>query len=280
MTITAKVILCSQIDAKGAPPIWTLQLRYPRFIHAEFMTHRAFSRNASSSRAIPVRKMFEEISREPAMPVHWGRNQKGMQADVELDDEGIKRARFAWREACEAALIQAEKLEAMGLHKQIVNRVLEPFSHINVIVTATEWDNFFSLRDHKDAQPEIRVLARKMRDAMTDVYFENKINIIEPGDWHLPYIRPNEQEYSHQIKIKLSAARCARVSYLAHDGSVPTTGADIELYDRLIEAKPAHASPIEHQAMAHTSFGALYPTFANFKGWQSHRHQLEMRGEL
>lgn len=289
MTISAKVILCSQLkEPNGAPPIWTLQLRYPRMIHAEFMTHRAFSRNASSSRAIPVKKLIEDVRNDPAMPVFWGRNQAGMQADVELTDAEIIVAKKGWRAASEAAIEQAEFLMGIGLHKQLANRVLEPFSHINVILTATEFDNFFLLRDHKDAQPEIRALAKKMREAMTDVYWDDKINYIEPGEWHYPYLRPSEQEHAHQIKVKLSAARCARVSYLAHDGSVPTTGADVELYDRLIEAKPAHASPVEHQAMALSQNFNLpnvggKPQWAcrgNFVGWESHRYQLEQQGKL
>lgn len=277
VTISAKVILCSQLEAKGAPPIWTLQLRYPRMIHAEFMTHRDFSRNASSSRAIPIAKMIEDVRLDPAMPVFWGRNQKGMQADVELTEAEIVQAKKQWRDASEAAIEQAERLMGLGVHKQLANRVLEPFSHINVIVTATEWDNFFKLRDHRDAQPEIRALAIKMRAAMTDVYWDNKINIIEPGQWHMPYVRPSEQEYSDTIKQKISAARCARVSYMTHDGKPSTVDQDIELFDRLIVQKPAHASPVEHQARAMDPWHGRY---ANFKGWQSFRHQLEMEGKL
>lgn len=277
MTISAKVILCSQIDAKGAPPIWTLQLRYPRFVHSEFMTHRAFSRNASSSRAIPVKKLIEDIRLDPAMPVHWGANQKGMQADVELSEDDIIKCRKEWRRAAESACDHAEELMRLGLHKQVANRVLEPFSHINVIVTATEWDNFFTLRDHNDAQPEIRALARKMRAVMTDAYWDNKINMIEPGQWHLPYVRPAEQVLADTIKQKISAARCARVSYMTHDGKPSTVEEDVALYDRLIVQKPAHASPVEHQARA---MDPWHGTYANFKGWQSFRHQLEMAGEL
>lgn len=284
VTISAKVILCSQVDWQGYPPIWTLQLRYPRFIHAEFMTHRAFSRNASSSRAVPIKKLAEEARNEPAMPVYWGRNQKGMQADVELNDKEIAAARFKWREAAGVAADLALSLETLGLHKQIANRVLEPFSHISVIVTATEFDNFFQLRDHRDAQPEIRALARKMRDAMTDVYFEDKINKLEPGQWHLPYVRPTEMEYSDQIKQKISAARCARISYMTHEGKPSTVEQDIALYDQLIVQKPAHASPIEHQAMAMSATNAgiafIHKNYANFKGWQSLRYQMEARGEL
>lgn len=287
MTISAKVILASQLHERGSPIIWTLQLRYPRMVHAEFMTHRAFSRNASSSRAIPVKKLIEDIRLDPAMPVFWGRNQSGMQADVELGEADIVKAKKQWRDAADAAIEQAERLMELGVHKQLANRVLEPFSHINVIVTATEWDNFFLLRDHRDAQPEIRALAKKMREVMTDYAWDNKFNYVEPGQWHLPYVRPTEMIYSDQVKQKISAARCARVSYMTHDGKPSTVDADVELYDRLIVSKPAHASPVEHQAMAMAGVptpvvGRLYDyqDFANFKGWQSLRYQLEQQGSL
>lgn len=288
MTISAKVILASQLHERGSPIIWTLQLRYPRMIHAEFMTHRAFSRNASSSRAIPVKKLIEDIRLDPAMPVFWGRNQSGMQADVELTEAEIIVARKQWREAAESAIEHAERLMATGLHKQLANRVLEPFSHINVIVTATEWDNFFKLRDHRDAQPEIRALAQKMRLVMTDYAWDNKFQYVEPGDWHLPYVRATEQEFSHEIKKKISAARCARVSYMTHDGKPSTVDADVELYDRLIVAKPAHASPVEHQAEARSIvtppadliIDPYYEKFGNLVGWRSLRTQLEHEGKL
>lgn len=285
MTISANVVLCSQLSENGSTPIWTLQLRYPRFIHAEFLTHRAFSRNASSSRAIPVKKLIEDIRTDPAMPSYWGRNQKGMQATVELSDDEIKQAKLAWRAASEKAIESAESLMALGVHKQTANRVLEPFSHINVVMTATDFDNWFALRDHPDAQPEIRILAQKMRQAMTDVYWDDKMNYVEPGEWHIPYIRPAEQILSHQSKIAISVARCARVSYMTFDGMPSTVAEDIALYEKLIVAKPAHASPCEHQASAHLTAdrpdGTKWsPRSANFTGWRSLRTELEASGEL
>jgi thymidylate synthase ThyX len=225
--------------------------------------------------------MIEDIRLDPAMLVHWGRNQPGMQADVELSPEEMKLAKLEWRASMESVIGHVEKLIALGLHKQAANRLLEPYSHINVIVTATEWDNFFQLRDHREAQPEIRALAVKMREAMTDVYWDEKINLLEPGQWHLPYVRASEYEYSDVIKQKISAARCARVSYMTHEGKPSTVDEDVALYDKLIVMKPAHASPIEHQAMAHglNSLGK-YGRYANFVGWQSLRNQMEQRGEL
>lgn len=243
----------------------TMQLQYQRFIHAEFMTHRMFSRNASSSRAIPVSKMIEQVRNNPAMPVHWGKNQAGMQANQELNDSELQHAKSAWIEAANKAANIAEYMNNIGLHKQVANRILEPFQFINVIVTATEWDNFFDLRMHKDAQPEFRALAHEM-------YRQRHLSIpvLVPNDeWHLPYVNQDERKvYPLDILIKLSAARCARVSYLKHDNSKPNIEDDVALYNKLITSKPEHASPIEHQARP---FKAPYMKSGNFLGWEQFR---------
>lgn len=231
----------------------TLELTYPRFIHSEFMTHRVFSRNASSSRAIPAKRMLEEIKQNPATPVYWGANQKGMQAGEELDPA---MAHQLWLNAMQDAVGHAETMAELGLHKQIVNRITEPFAHIRVVVTATEWSNFFSLRRHKDAQPEIKHLADLMWDQMEG----SEPNFLKPGQWHLPYIEPNDWErvtdllegYDEEARIyllrKISTARCARVSYRTHDGKPTALDDDLALYERLVGSHPMHASPAEHQA--------------------------------
>ena len=164
MTITATVIADSIAD--GCPRLTTMQLRYPRFIHSEMMTHRAFSRNASSSRAIPVGRLIQDVIDDPAMPIYWGCNKPGMQAGGEIELKGM--ADWEWRSALRMSVDSARYMSKLGLHKQIVNRILEPFAHINVLVTATDWDNFFALRDHPDAQPEIAALAQEMKIAMVE----------------------------------------------------------------------------------------------------------------
>lgn len=243
----------------------TMQLRYQRFIHAEFMTHRVFSRNASSSRAIPVAKMLEQVRNDPAMPVHWGKNQAGMQADEALVTPELTYAIDAWHEAANKAADIAEHMSTIGLHKQVANRILEPFQFINVVVTATEWDNFFELRTHRDAQPEFQVLAHEMKRVMdTSVPTVRHI-----GEWHLPYVQVDERRmYPVDIQIQMSAARCARVSYLKHDNSKPNVEDDIALYNRLVTSKPSHASPIEHQA---TPFSKASYASNNFWGWEQYR---------
>lgn len=270
--ITVKVIEASSY--KYHPKLITLQLRYPRFIHAEFMTHRVFSRNASSSRAVPVAKMLERIEADPAMPVHWGKNQPGMQAREGLDDIAAEGAKQVWLAAAQTAVNYARVLADMGVHKQIVNRITEPFQYIDVIVTATEWDNFFALRDHPDAQPEMQALARAMKDAVQGAtYVERSADPTSADAWHLPYVSAEERaEYRNEplVLARMSAARCARVSYMTHDGRTPSLDEDTKLYKRLAGASPAHASPLEHQAFPAPYLGPG-PMTANFRGWVQHR---------
>ena len=241
MTIEAKIIADSITEDGNR--LTTMQLMYPRFIHSEFMTHRVFSRNASSSRAIPIAKMIQSVRDNPAMPIHWGKNQPGMQARKEIDFPTL--AQDIWKYASELAVDRAYELKDLDIHKQIVNRLLEPFQYIKVIVTATEWDNFFKLRCHEDAQPEMYELARVMKEAME----ESTPKLLKHGEWHLPYVDfpgPRGKELSLEKAIKCSVARCARVSYLNHDNSNPNIEKDIALADKLLEA--GHMSPFEHQA--------------------------------
>jgi hypothetical protein len=258
--------------------ITTFQLKYPRFIHSELMTHRVFSRNASSSRAIPVKTMIKQVWNQPAMPIVWGANQAGMQATRLLSDRKEWLAKFIWLTTSKFAVAFAWSLSKIGLHKQVTNRILEPFQHINVVLTSTEWDNFFELRCHHAAQPEIRHLANLMRQAMQD----SEPTLLKGGEWHLPYISTLER-LNHTLEdlLKMSAAHCARASYNKHSGGKSTLEEDTELFNQLVtrpytdkrgtvydESSPIHASPIEHQATpmleAHLSSG-------NFKGWAQYR---------
>jgi hypothetical protein len=283
MTIEATVIADSISDGNR---LTTLQLRYPRFIHAEFMTHRMFSRNASSSRAIPVERMIEDLKRDPATPVYWGGAQKGMQAGAELIGNELASAKWQWSNAMYQAIRSAEIMMEAGLHKQIANRILEPWAHINVIVTATDWDNFFALRRHPDAQPEIKALADRMHEAM-----ERSVpDFLLPGEWHLPYTGFDTNDRLHgdfllsdEDQRKVSVARCARVSYMTHDGKRPTVEADIALHDKLVGAVPLHASPAEHQATPDSRYSSGMGNgrwkheheHGNLRGWRQYRKQLE-----
>ena len=241
--ISAKVI-CDSISPSRVR-LTTLELQYHRFVHSEMMTHRMFSRNASSSRAIPATKMLKQVQENPAMPIHWGKNQAGMQAREELSEIEIDVVKSDWNYASKRMAEIATLMSEMDLHKQIVNRILEPFQWIKVIVTATEWDNFFKLRLHKDAQPEMMVLAEHMKKAM-----DESIPVeLHPGDWHLPYVNLADFDDSGapiSEAIKCSVARCARISFLNHDNSTPNIEKDIALADMLLAA--GHLSPFEHIA--------------------------------
>jgi hypothetical protein len=209
MTISARIVADS-MNTSGVR-ITTMELVYPRFIHAELMTHRVFSRNASSSRAIPVKKMLSDVWHNPAEPIHWGANQPGMQANGELEGLKLKLAKFLWRAAGKMACVPVKLMSMIGLHKQVANRILEPWQHIHVVVTSTEWDNFYALRCHSNAQPEMLELA----GAMQRVQNLSSPRILISGEWHLPYVsHEDKKEMEIEDAIKVSAARCARVSYL------------------------------------------------------------------
>lgn len=276
------LILADSISPSGQR-ITTFQLRYPRFIHSEVMTHRTFSRNASSSRAIPVSRMLEQVRNDPATPCHWGKNQSGMQAKIELQSTARSDAINNWYLAAKMAADIAEQMNASGLHKQVSNRILEPFQYISVVLTATDYNNWFELRDHEDAQPEIRSLAIAMRDAMD----RSLPLLLQPGEWHLPYINEKEREqYPIDILLQVSAARCCRVSYLRHDGQEPDVQKDLALCDQLVGARPLHASPFEHQATPDVEANAFAKFITgrkyrnpekhgNFTGWVQHRKLIE-----
>lgn len=257
-------IVADSISEAGAR-ITTFQLRYPRMIHAEVMTHRMFSRNASSTRAIPTAKMIEWIERDPAMPVYWGKNQRGMQATEELEPDDIATAKTNWLKARDEAIFRARIIMDVGVHKQIASRILEPWAHINVVLTATSFDNFFALRCHPAAMPEMQVLAVRMARA----YRDSEPARLAPAGWHLPYVRPEEMVPDSLPRLlAYSVARCARVSYRTFEGKEPNPDADVRLHDQLRDN--GHWSPFEHQAVA--SVGDLKS--GNFVGWRQYRDTL------
>jgi hypothetical protein len=295
MAFEAKIIADSM--SQEGIRLTTMQLKYPRFIHAEFMTHREFSRNASSSRAIPVAKMIQMVRDEPAMPIHWGANQPGMQADTQLEGSQLWQTKEIWKNSANLAANYAESMMGEGAHKQVVNRILEPFQWISVVMSSTSFSNFFGLRCHADAQPEIKHLAEMMQAALLDSSPE-KLNT---GEWHLPYITPQDwTDATHycqkgritrdmpnstevlEILKRVSAARCARVSYLTHEGKPTHITDDLTLFERLVGAQPLHASPTEHQATPDRNVKLLGlgrywdkpQLHGNFTGWNQHRKFL------
>lgn len=245
----------------------TMQLTHPRIVHAEFMTHCMFARNASSSRAIPFSRVLQNVQGDPFVPVHWGQNQKGMQAENELSLEDQEIARMVWMDARNSAMEFAKKMHGLGVHKQVVNRLLEPWSWITVCVTgdAGAWSNYFALRCHPDAQPDIQKQAYMAQLA----YYCSKPKQLNVGQWHTPYILPSEKGNfnDQETEVMVSVGRCARTSYLTQEGSHDIQ-ADLVLCDRLTSHTPMHASPLEHVAKA---MGDGY-RYAKYIGWKSYRH--------
>lgn len=188
-------IIAHSISEQGKEII-TYQLKYPRYIHAELMTHRVFSRNAGSSRAIPVAKLAEKAIEEMVEPIRYLKNQAGMQAkNEELEGESLTLAKTVWRRMAETCADGAKELASLGLHKQWANRPLEWFSNISVVVTSTEWDNWYELRNHADAQPEIRELAYWMLVAKE----KSTPTLLLPGQWHAPYIQVSWADESGNV---------------------------------------------------------------------------------
>lgn len=292
---TAKIIKDS-INADNER-ITTFELEYNRYIHSELMTHRLFSRNSASSRAIPVAKIIEQVRNNPATPIHWGKNEAGMQSSEELQGVALEAASIRWKEAANKAANIAEEMSAGGGHKQWVNRILEPFQVMKVVVTSTDFDNWFWLRDHKDAQPEIRYLAQLMKQELD----KSEPEFLVEEQWHLPYVRTNlllktkggwhtqqcyYNEYGSEITpdeaIKISCSSCAQVSYRKLDTSLEK--AEI-IYDKLVNSEPVHASAFEHVAKCeikdstvrgwtHQDFkGNFYS--GNFRGFVQYRQLID-----
>ncbi len=243
----------------------TMAVTMPRLILADSNSHRMLSRNSASSRAIPVKKRIDSVRKSPFMPEAFSLNIKGMQAGDPLDYEDQQKAQAIWLSACESACRHAEELEKLGVHKQWANRLTEVFSWTTVVVTATDWDNFFNLRTHPDAQPEFVTTAKLMKATMA----ESTPKQLGHREWHLPYVRDDERHLDPDILPKISSARCARVSYLTQDG-VRDIEKDLELFERLKSG--GHISPLEHAAMVASDDHLMCVNPSNFrKPWLQYR---------
>jgi thymidylate synthase ThyX len=248
----------------------TMKVVAHRFVLAEFNTHRVFSRNSASSRAIPLEKQLERVKTDPAWPLTWPAEQPGMQGGGELEGTYKTWAEGLFLKARDAVVAEVESymnnvLKESRLHKSYINRLLEPFMWHTIIVSSTEWENFFAQRCSPLAQPEIRWAAEAMERALI-----SSTPVKRSNSWHLPLVDEDlRKRVGDNTAAKISAARCARVSYLTHDGVVDPVK-DIDLYTRLATAKPPHWSPLEHAARPSRSGERS----ANFKGWTQLR-QIE-----
>jgi thymidylate synthase ThyX len=271
----------------------TFEISFPRCILAELNTHRMLSKSSASSRAIPVEKMLKRVMEDPYIPTSWGKNQKGMQAEQEVNAETAEMAKAHWFELRNEAVWRATMLRDLGIHKQITNRLLEPWLWHTCIVTGTEWSNFFHLRNNPQASPDFQTIAAMMQE----LYEELEPEEVDYGEWHMPLVGPEDYEAAFEqglaqravdskalmeLLVKVSVARCARVSYLTHDGKRDLQ-ADLELHDRLLTS--GHMSPFEHAARPLTEddvfagYASAQPAgcpltavfSGNFRGWLQYR---------
>jgi thymidylate synthase ThyX len=256
-------IICDSLNPYNNKRITTFSITLPRFILPEFLTHRMLSRNSQSSRAIPTEKLIARVVDDPFVPESFGSNIPGMQAGPDLGPEDDKLARLRWLDERDDAVRLSRFYLGLGVHKQIANRPLELYSWHTVIVTATEWENFFNLRTHKFAQPEFQRIAKMMKEG-----YESSTGCVDR--YHLP-LCPDLEDLFDQYEINqicmISAGRCARVSYLTHDGHRDPK-ADIDLATQLM--KNGHMSPFEHVARAST----MLIHSGNFIGWSQFRKQI------
>lgn len=243
-----KIILDSIAPSGGR--LTTFQITLPRIVLAEFNTHRMLSRNSASSRAIPVEKMIKRVSDDPFVPTYFGKNQKGMQAETELEEVERVNAKNAWTEACRSSIKYAQIFKDLGLHKQLANRILETFNWHTIVCSATEYENYFGLRDNAQAAPEIRDSAHESQE----LYKKNEPTLLEDGAYHLPYVAgPNydlvqlvDAGYSMKELCEISVGRCAAVTYLNQENQTDPAGDIDRAVKRLLPS--GHMSPFEHPA--------------------------------
>lgn len=302
-------LLLASVNSVTGDILYTMKFTLPKYLIGELNTHRVFSRNSASSRAIPNKRMRLNVWNDPFVPTKIGEAKQGMAPGAEL--RGLRRSitSLVWKGARVPAILAASILDLLGVHKALSNRLLEPWMWTTVIVTATDWDNFFNLRAHEAAEPHIAELAYqaksqvryvegvvacighepKWRSCYVEPFRGIKIQLLQPGEWHLPFVSNQElfsfdSLYDHRkdnrvIKAmyletakKVSAARCARVSYNLPDTGKPSSVADdLKLYERLAGSDPKHLSPVEHQAepMLRSEYSA------NFRGWKQFRREIE-----
>jgi thymidylate synthase ThyX len=267
--MTIVKVVADSISLNGKR-ITTIECEYPRLCHSELMTHRVFSRNASSSRAIPGKSMRKHISASPYIPTYWGKDQRGMQAKTQLKGLQAVLAKIVWKLGIKLNLFGSALMSFLGVHKQLANRNTEYCSYIKVVITSTEWDNFFKLRCHKDAQPEIQDLANLIRLKL----LQSTPETLRKGEWHTPYVAHKrkkhtlvyENDYTVEDAKRISASCCAQVSYRVLNTSKEKA---LNIWDRLVESDPIHASPFEHVATP------INGRHGNFNGWQQLRQEIE-----
>jgi thymidylate synthase ThyX len=292
ITLNAKIIADSINTTHDR--LTSIEVTMHRYVLSELNTHRLFSRNSASSRAIPVETQLNSVQNNTAYPISLPSEQPGMQGGSELEGEDRADALTFINEMVQTTntikrYIGNHPNKTTRLHKSVINRYLEPYSFHTVLISATNWQGFWEQRCNPNAQPEIRAVAELMRTA----YNESTPKLLQENEWHLPYISQEEKQ-NHPVSLlgPVSVARCARLSYLTHGNHRPLTD-DIDLYNKLISATPAHLSPLEHIATPDLSnYNITYidgtdfdnkpferqritARYGNMIGWQQHRVMME-----
>lgn len=294
-------VICDSISEQGVR-LTTFEIEYPRIVMSEFNTMRAISKNSSSSRAIPVSKMLEHTKNINLKPIYFGSKKSGMQAGDELVGEDLRYAKSTWESALHSMVHSAKILDGCGVAKEVTNRLVEPFQLVKVVCTATDWDNFFNLRLHPDADPNICMLAYKMYKAMQ----ESKPIELKAGEWHLPYVETehwgedikyfvfevsfdDDQSYGMKCEkyltldeaIKISAASCASVSYRTEGMTLEKAD---KIFDMLIKAEVVHSSPLEHCATPvkpkFNELGLVRVNCSEPQSWEDGITHMNKQGEL
>lgn len=264
-------VLCDSVNSCNNRLI-TFELTFPRMILAEMNTHKNISKNAASSRAIPVEKMIRQVAESPFIPVYWGKAQKGMQAYEEVSPENIEKCKAIWIAQRDIAVKAAEEMLSLGLHKQIPNRLLENWMWCTVITTGNigSWNNFWNLRNHHAAEPHMQIIANMCENAANN----STPNKLEDDQWHLPLIGfEGDDQLTESEKAMVSVGRCARVSYLTHDGKRDVQ-ADIDLCKRL--QNDGHFSPFEHVALSSSGVKREECLSGNLgAGWIQYRKMIQ-----
>ncbi len=222
------------------------------------------SRNSASSRAIPAKKIRWSVISNPYLPVYFGKNKPGMQSGEKFTGTKLFISKKVWLWSRYIPIMFHFVGEKISIHKEILNRMLEPWLMVDIIVTSTEWSNFLNLRIKEDTQPETRLVAEKINSLLKF----SKPTILKTNEWHLPFILKEEENLDINTKKKISVARCARVSYATFDGKTSNINNDLKLYDKL--SYSGHWSPFEHVAKVLDQ----EDRYGNFIGWMQHRKEF------
>ena len=260
-----ELVLASQ-NANTGTVLWTFKLKMPKSYLAQLNTHRLFSRNASSSRAVPVATMIKNIKTDTVLPMEWVKNKKGMFGTEEIEEAQQQSATDFWLYSLERQLEIVTQLMYLDVHKQYVNRLLEPYVNAEVLLSATQWANFIALRADHATQPELQSITNQIKFIQANT----QPKVLTIGEWHLPFITSIEEYLPLDIKQKISVARCARVSYYLKDTcELSDTDKDIKLFNRLKES--GHWSPFEHIATPYRDNVMC----GNYLSWIQLRHSFD-----